>query len=111
MQRRAGVTFAGFALAALLAATDAPSPQPDVAIFANVRARELRFETVPQVTVRFTGEGNATEWTSDRTNLPDDVQPRVLYRDIGIRLRITSTLPNIEAILDEALGPAETPKP
>jgi hypothetical protein len=30
---------------------------------------------------------------TDRVNLPDPVQPHVTYRDIGIRLTITSTLP------------------
>lgn len=82
-------------------------PEPDIAIFANVRAREVRFEEVPRVTVTFAGAVNAipniTVRDSDRTNLPDDVQPRVIYRDIGIRLVITSTLPNIEQIVDEAL--------
>jgi hypothetical protein len=80
----------------------APSVRPDVAIFATVRARELRFEEVPDVEVRFRGNGE-TVWKTDRENLPDEVQPRVLYRDIGIRLTITSTLPNIEEILKEAL--------
>jgi hypothetical protein len=81
-----------------------PAPPPDVAILANVRARELRFSAVPDVNVTFRGNGR-TVWKSDRTNLPDDVQPHVTYRDIGIRLTITSTLPNIEEILDDALKP------
>lgn len=101
------------ALAVALATAQAtpevtPSVWPDVGIFATVRARELRFEEVPDVEVRFRGNGE-TVWKTDRENLPDEVQPRVLYRDIGICLTITSTLPNIEEILKEALGEEEEP--
>jgi hypothetical protein len=102
--------------------------EPDVAITAYVTARELVFEQVPNVTVTFRGSAeNINVWKSDRTNLPDKVQPNVIYRDIGIRLTITSTLPNIEQIVDEALAasaketesrlqpaetkPAKAPKP
>ena len=87
-----------YALVMMLLAAPAPAPsEPDVAIFATVHARELRFSEVPQGVV--TSPPSKTE----RTNLPDQVQPNVTYRDIGIRLTITSTLPNIEEILDEAL--------
>ena len=82
------------------------SPAPDVAIFATVHADQLRFTEVPDVKVTFTNPQNQNVWKSDRTNLPDRVQPYVTYRDIGIRLTITSTLPNIEQILNEALGPS-----
>jgi hypothetical protein len=114
--------FAAFSAASALAQTQTqttPAPeatQPDVLILANVRARELRFDAVPQVSVTFPGqENNATVWHSDRFNLPDQVQPYVIYRDIGIRLVISSSLPNIEQIVDEALAPepaqAESTKP
>ncbi len=100
--------------AVLLTLADIPAEtQPDIAIFATVRAKELRFSAVPNVSVTFADEArNATVWTSDRENLPDRVQPHVTYRDIGIRLTITSTLPNIEQILDEALGTStKSPQP
>jgi hypothetical protein len=88
--------------------------QPDIAILANVRARELRFEEVGKVSITVFGSVNgqpaATVSKSDRQNLPEQVQPYVTYRDIGIRLTITSTLPDIEQILDEALA-APTPAP
>ena len=106
------VSWAGWSLILALAAA-APPPaetQPDVAILARVQAKELRFEVVPKVTVTFDDEHrNHTVWKSERTNLPDEVQPHVTYRDIGIRLTITSTLPDIEQILDEALGSASKP--
>lgn len=114
----------GIALAAVLAAADgvaqtasAPSPtpsgEPAVAILASVHARELRFDDKPQVRVTVSGSVNGQEAAlvsrTDRQNLPDEVQPYVTYRDIGIRLTITSTLPDIETILDEALAPAPQP--
>lgn len=84
--------------------------QPDVAITAHVRAREVRFSTVPEARVTLNssvnGAAGSTVWKTDRENLPERVQPNVTYRDIGLRLTITSTLPDIERILDEALGPS-----
>lgn len=83
----------------------------DVAITATVKAESLRFEIVPKVSVTFLGQNTATVWKTQRTNLPDQVQPYVTYRDIGIRLVITSTLPDIEKILDDALRePAPAPE-
>lgn len=87
-----------YALVVMLLAAPQAAPEPaDVAIYATVHARELRFSEVPRGVV--TSPPSKTE----RTNLPDQVQPHVTYRDIGIRLTITSTLPNIEEILDQAL--------
>jgi hypothetical protein len=59
---------------------------PDVEVIASVRARELRFRTVPKVKVRFAGEPafKATSWT-ERDNLPDQVEPGVTYRDVRVR--------------------------
>lgn len=85
----------------------------DVAITANVTAKELKFEIVPNPDVKFPGTpARRTEWSAERENLPDSVQPNVIYRDIGIRLKITSVFADIEKIVDEALGivSAETGK-
>lgn len=80
----------------------------DLSITANVTARELLFEVVPNPTVEFPGQPRRdTSWEAERTNLPPQVQPGVTYRDIGIRLRITSVFADIERIVAEALG--ETP--
>lgn len=93
--------------------TPAPSPSvpeedADLVIIANVQAKELRFETVPNPTVEFPGQPRRdTEWSAERTNLPRPVQPGVTYRDIGIRLKIVSRFADIDRIVAEALG--ETP--
>lgn len=90
------------------AAPPVPEDAADLAIIANVQANELRFDAVPNPTVEFPGHpARATEWSSERTNLPPQVQPGVTYRDIGIRLKIVSLFPDIDRIVAEALG--ETP--
>ena len=98
-------------------ATPSPSParevsedEADLAIIANVTARELKFDVVPNPVVEFTGKPERTTvWEAERTNLPRPVQPGVTYRDIGIRLRIVSVFADIDRIVAEALG--EVPKP
>lgn len=75
---------------------------------ANVTAKELRFEVVPNPTVEFPGKPRSdTQWQAVREHLPPQVQPGVTYRNIGIRLKIVSRLADIERIVAEALG--ETP--
>jgi hypothetical protein len=65
----------------------------DVEVFTSVRADELRFEGVPETKVRF--EGEPAERSSSRTerdNLPDEVEPGVTYRDVGVRWRARSRI-------------------
>lgn len=77
----------------------------DVAITARVEAKELTFEVVPTPKVEFFGRPERkTEWSSVRENLPDSVEPRVTYRNIGITLKIVSVFADIDRIVDEALG-------
>lgn len=90
-------------------AQDEPAEETaDLVIIANVTAKELKFEVVPNPDVKFTGKPESkTLWKAERQNLPEQVQPGVTYRNIGIRLKIVSRLGNIEQIVAEALG--ETP--
>lgn len=86
-----------------------PEEDADLVIIANVTAKELRFDAVPNPTVVFPGQPKRdTEWSAERTNLPPQVQPGVTYRDIGIRLKIVSRFADIDRIVAEALG--EIPK-
>ncbi|MDQ3799247.1 MAG: hypothetical protein M3384_07350 [Acidobacteriota bacterium] len=104
-------------------------PQPDennsdLVITANVRARELKVEIVPNPTVEFPGKpARQTVWEADRQNLPEKTEPGVTYRDVGIRLRIYSRFAEIQRIVLEAIdeeqpnsavtnqiSPAETPE-
>ena len=66
---------------------------PDIAIDAGVEMRELRFEKVPDPEVNFRGNTRRNSvWTSRRTNLPDEVQEDVVYRDAKIRLRVATEI-------------------
>jgi hypothetical protein len=77
----------------------------DLSITARITARELRFEKVPNPRVEFSGRPRReTVWRAERENLPEEVRPGVTYRDIGIRLRITSVFADIDRIVAEALG-------
>lgn len=77
----------------------------DLAITATVEAKELKFEVVPNSKVEFPGKPERkTEWSSERKNLPESVQPGVTYRNIGITLKIVSVFADIDRIVDEALG-------
>jgi hypothetical protein len=66
---------------------------PDIAIDASVQMRELRFEKVPDPKVNFRGNTRRNSvWTSRRTNLPDEVEEDVVYREAGIKLRIATEI-------------------
>ena len=66
---------------------------PDIEFTANVKAKELHFEEVPETEVRFSGSpGRESASGTDRKNLPDEVEPGVTYRDPEVRLRIASAL-------------------
>ena len=83
--------------------------EPDLSITARVTADSLRFEKVPDPKVEFTGKPRrVTIWQSERENLPQQVQPGVTYRNIGITLRITSVFADIDRIVAEALGEVPT---
>ena len=104
-------------------ATDPDEKNSDLVITANVRARELKMEIVPNPTVEFPGKPERkTVWEADRENLPEKTEPGVTYRNIGIRLRIYSRFAEIQRIVLEAIdeepdstvinqtSPAETPQ-
>ena len=68
---------------------------PDIALDANVRMRELHFMEVPDPKVDFRGSTRRNSvWGSGRENLPDEVQEGVVYRDARVRLRIASEIAN-----------------
>ena len=68
---------------------------PDIALDADVRMRELHFEEAPDPKVRFRGNtGRNSVWKSTRENLPDEVQEGVVYRDTRVRLQIASEIAN-----------------
>jgi len=54
---------------------------PDIEIGARVKAKKLRFKQVPETDVRFS---DGSRPTSERKNLPDKVEPGVMYRDVEV---------------------------
>ena len=66
---------------------------PDIALDADVRMRELRFAKVPDPEVNFRGNtARNSVWVSRRTNLPEEVQEDLVYRDAGVRLRTATEM-------------------
>jgi hypothetical protein len=67
--------------------------EPDVEIAAVVRAEELRLECKPDVDVVAYADSPAeAESVSERDNLPDDLEPGVTYRNLGVRWRLAARL-------------------
>jgi hypothetical protein len=65
----------------------------DIEFVALVQANELRFDEAPETQVRFFGEpGHESASGSDRTNLPDGVEPGVTYRNVRVDYRLASRL-------------------
>lgn len=65
------------------------SERPEIEFTADVRARELRFDKVPDPEVRFSGEPEPrSDWRTERENLPSRVQEKVVYRNARVRLLI-----------------------
>ena len=66
---------------------------PDVEIAANARARRLRFHRAPEAEVRFPGGSDVeSDSSSERENLPAEVEPGVTYRDAKVRWRAESRI-------------------
>jgi hypothetical protein len=67
--------------------------EPDVEMAASVHADELRFECKPDVEVRAYADTPASaEASSERENLPEELEPGVTYRDFAIRWRLAARL-------------------
>ena len=86
----------------------------DIFFVVKLTAKELKMDVVPSTKVEFPGtHRRTTAWLTERSNLPEKLEPGVTYRDIGITLRISSRFENIDEIVREALGepPAAPPDP
>jgi hypothetical protein len=67
--------------------------EPDVEIAVAARAKEVRFECKPDVRVGAHANAPATaECTSERENMPDELEPGTTYRDVAIRWRLAARL-------------------
>jgi hypothetical protein len=82
----------------------APSNEgPELELVATVHAKALRFDVVPKTQVLFHGTGRRkTVWKTERVNLPMHPEPGVPYRDVHVRLTVTSDIEELAALLQEA---------
>lgn len=105
------------ALAVALACADAPeavaappaapsgvkAAGPELELVATVRAKSLEFDEVPKVNVVFKGNGKRrTVWKTERVNLPAHPEPGVTYKDVEVRLTVTSDVDELSSLLNEA---------
>jgi hypothetical protein len=85
----------------------ADSAKPDIAIIARVEARELRFNSQPQASLKLAGCPQLdTSLVVLRTNLPKPVQPGVTYRNIVVDFRLLMKLTDFECYLAGRTCPA-----
>jgi hypothetical protein len=98
------------ALALALACLDPPatsaapeSAGPSVELVATVQARALRFERVPELAALFRGgDPGTTAWRAERVNLPRHPVAGVTYRDVTVRVTLTTPLDDLEPLLRAA---------
>jgi len=73
------------------AAQEAAPASPDLSITGTIRARELKFETVPKTFVRsITASKKSVVTDVKRKNLPKEIQPGVTYRNVELQFTIHS---------------------
>jgi len=66
----------------------------DITVTARVRARQLRFGEVPQISTEFTGTpGHESASGSDRANLPERVEEDMTYRHVQVDYWLAAALP------------------
>ena len=60
-------------------------PLADIEIGAAAKARKIRFRRKPETRVEFRGDpGLETDSVTDRENLPEEVEPGKVYRDVKV---------------------------
>ena len=75
------------------AASERGERPPDIEFTASVKSRRLRFDEVPETSIEFTGESRQDSYSGTRRhNLPDEVEPGVVYRNSRVELEISTRL-------------------
>ncbi len=77
--------------------------EPRVELVVTFAARSLVFEELPRIRMAFGGPGpRRAAWQVERTNLPTRVERGVEYRDVKVRLTLSSTVDEFEALIEDA---------
>jgi len=67
--------------------------RPDLDFFTSIRAKELKFDRVPEKKIRYYGEpAHETEVEVNRDNIPEEPEEGVTYRDIGVRWSVAQRI-------------------
>jgi hypothetical protein len=101
------------ALAVALACAEPLSPQGgqhaarpsggEIELVTTVRARALRLDAIPRLDGVLRGAaGRHTSWRAERSNLPARPEPGVVYRDVEVRLTLSTDVDGLAALLREA---------
>jgi hypothetical protein len=77
--------------------------EPRVDLVVTFAARSLVFDEIPRIRMSFGGSGpRKAVWKVERTNLPARVERGVEYRDVKVRLTLSSTVDEFEALIEDA---------
>lgn len=82
--------------------------RPTIILYASASAREVRFASQPQISVRLCGGVTDSVRVLERRNLPDPVQPGATYRDVFIAVEIIGRL-NAECLARRITGQPAAP--
>jgi hypothetical protein len=86
------------------------SKNPDIELVLVVRAKELRYDTVPHVKVNFSStQGSINSDVTDRVNLPKKLEAGVTYKDVGFTWHVSTSLEEIAKIAGDVLGQTVRP--
>jgi hypothetical protein len=78
-------------------------PRPEIELVTTVRARSLRLDAIPRLDGVLRGAaGRRTSWRAERLNLPARPEPGVVYRDVEVRLTLSTDVDGLAAMLREA---------
>ena len=77
--------------------------EPRVDLVVTFAARSVVFDDVPRIRMAFGGSGpRKAVWRVERTNLPARVERGVEYRDVRVRLTLSSTVDEFESLIEDA---------
>ncbi|HEX9241904.1 MAG TPA: hypothetical protein VF875_05625 [Anaeromyxobacter sp.] len=81
-----------------------PAPSgAELELVTTVRARSLRLDAIPRLDGVLRGvAGRRTSWRAERVNLPARPEPGAVYRDVEVRLTLSTDVDGLAALLREA---------
>ena len=92
-------------------AAEPDADKPDLEFRGKFKAKEMRFEHVPDVKVRFSGTpGRQDVWTSSRKNFPKPARAGETYRDVEGDVEISTKLPRNQKIPGDQAPPSPSRK-